>query len=198
MAFARGFKIYANQIAESVWREMRLQMTARLDPLRLADWLDIPVWSLSSFDKVAPDLVKHFMTPSGRQRFSAFTVPDGERRAIVVNDSHAQVRQASSITHEVAHALLRHPHSPVLSEDEERNWDGDIESEAGFLGYALLIPFPKAIQLAKSGVADSEIATALRVSQSVVKYRLGATGARTIVARSRARYGRESVKRMRA
>jgi Zn-dependent peptidase ImmA (M78 family) len=118
MALRRGFKAAAKEIARQIRTELRLSITAPLNPWALAEHLGIPVVELSSMVGVVPNAVRYFSTDNPSE-FSAVTVFDGLRRAIVYNDSHARCRQCSDITHELSHGLLLHPPRPAL---DERGW----------------------------------------------------------------------------
>jgi Zn-dependent peptidase ImmA (M78 family) len=50
--------------------------------------------------------------------FSAVTVFRESRRVIIVNEAHSEVRQASSLTHELAHLLL--PWKRYLAPEADR------------------------------------------------------------------------------
>lgn len=184
MAYRHGFKSEANAIAREVREELGLRMLDRLDPLILADHLDIPVIGLSEVESEAPAAVEHL----GRiepEAFSAVTVFHGTRRTIVHNDFHSAGRQASDVTHELAHALLLHPPTPALDDRGCRFWNRDIEDEADWLAGALLITEDAALSIARQGTSVAEAAQRFGVSGRMVQYRLNVTGARKRVARAR-------------
>ena len=135
MAFQRGFKSWANKIASETRAELKLGPHDRLDPRLLAGELAIPVTNLSDLRGEAP-AVSHLLTV-GKAVFSAVTVFDGTRRAIVHNDSHAPVRQNSNISHELGHGLLAHPPTPAMDDTGCRIWNADIEDEATWLAGCL-------------------------------------------------------------
>src|SRR5438046_2944464 len=107
MAYRRGFKSEANAIAHEVRSELGLRALDRLDPVRLADYLQVPVIALSGLARDAPFATRHFGEVEVGA-FSAATVFSGPRRTIVHNDAHSNGRQASNLTHELGHALLLH------------------------------------------------------------------------------------------
>lgn len=116
----------------------------------------------------------HFLR-GGRDSFSAVTVSRGIRRAIVHNDAHAPVRQRSNLTHEIAHALLGHTATPVLTEAGHRNFDQGIEAEANFLGGALLITNEAAMHILANQLPNAD--QVYGVSKAMLNYRLGVSGA---------------------
>lgn len=109
----RGFPTEANWIASDVRAELGLEPEDRLDPLTLADALDIPVTRMSELRREAPRVVAYFGGPQ-QGAFSAMTLFCGRRRTIIHNDAHSPARQVSNITHELSHGLLLHPRTPPL------------------------------------------------------------------------------------
>jgi hypothetical protein len=86
MALRRGFKTEAASTAGEVRAELGLGPLDRLDPLELADWLDIPVVPLSELaDRQGP--IRHLLDGEP-EAFSTVTVFRGVERTIVHNDAH--------------------------------------------------------------------------------------------------------------
>ena len=183
MAFQRGFKTWAKQVSEGTRGELGLGPLDRLDPRVLADHLAIPVVDLSSLRDAAPS-VNHLTTVEP-EVFSAVTVFDGSRRAIVHNDSHHPVRQASNLGHELGHGLLGHPPTPAMDDTGCRIWNQDIEDEATWLSGCLLVTESAALAIARGRWTPDEAAVHFGVSTAMINYRLNATGARTRVSRTR-------------
>lgn len=192
MAFRRGFKSEANTIAKEIRAELGLSLLAPLDPWALAAHLDIPVITLSSMAESAPHAVHYFSTVSTGE-FSAVTVFDGTKRMIVHNDSHARGRQANDIAHEVSHGLLLHPPKVALSANGCRNLNDAMEKEADWLASVLLIPEEAALNIVKRDLSLDDAAALYGVSQQLVRWRLGATGAKTRVTRTREFYKRSRI-----
>lgn len=185
MAFWRGFKSHANEIATSTRAELGLGAFDRLDVLRLAAHLAIPVATLTDLASDAPE-VRHLIEVE-REVFSAVTVFDGRRRMIVHNDGHAPSRQNSNLAHEISHGLLQHDPTPPLDDIGCRIWNQDIEDEAGYLAGCLLVPEPAALAIARGRWTPLGAARHFAVSTEMVEYRLNVTGARRRVARSKVR-----------
>jgi len=147
MGYRHGFKTEAHDLALELRAKLGVKSLDRRDPLALAALLDIPVWSLSQFvdehRKVAP-----LMTTESKG-FSAVTVFDGRRRTIVHSDGHAPGRQNNNVTHELSHGLLLHPPTPALDDVGCRNWNQDIEDEAGWLAGELLVTPEAAMAVAR-------------------------------------------------
>lgn len=174
---ARGFKSQAEVLSEETRAELGLSVFDRLDPLRLAAHLEIPVWPLSGFvgqASMRPEDVSVLMDPD-TSPLSAVTVFDGTRRVIVHNDNHTAGRQASNLCHELAHGLLLHPATPALSERGLRNWDQTIEDEATYLGATLLIPGKAARGATTLGMQPAEVARRYGCSVELAIWRLSTT-----------------------
>ncbi|KTR95831.1 hypothetical protein NS220_04555 [Microbacterium testaceum] len=185
MAFQRGFKTWAKQIAADTRGELGLSLFDRLDPYRLAESLAIPVIRLSDLVDDAPE-VAHLITEEP-EAFSAVTVFEGRKRVIVHNDGHARVRINSDICHEISHGLLGHPPTPALDDSGCRVWNQDIEDEASWLSGCLLVPEEAAMAIARGRWTVETAARRFDVSAPMINFRLNATGARVRVARERRR-----------
>ncbi len=184
MALRSGFKSEAHAIAAEVRRDIGVGPVSRLDPWHLARHLEVPVHCLSEFRPEARKAVLCLGSVESGS-FSAMTVFDGPKRLIVHNDAHAATRQASNVTHELAHAILLHPAMPALDARGCRNWDQDIEDEANFLAGALLVTPEAAFAVAKSHIDLVEAASNFGISPSMMRYRINVTGARKRVERMR-------------
>jgi Zn-dependent peptidase ImmA (M78 family) len=187
VSLRRGFKKEANKIALEIRAELGLGPRAPLDPWKLAQLLLIPVIPLSSLARDAPEAFVR-LTGIANSAFSAVTVFVGTRRGIVYNDAHTPGRQASDIAHELAHALLLHPPRASVNSGT-RDWNAEEEGEAAWLSGALLISDEAAIRIAKAAQPTALAATEYGVSEQMVIFRLGVTGARVRVERSK-RYSR--------
>lgn len=184
MALRRGFKTEATSTAGEVRTELGLSPVDRLDPLDLANWLDIPVISLSELaDRHSP--IRHLLDVEPKA-FSAVTVFRGIERTIVHNDAHSAGRQNSNLAHELAHGLLMHPPTPALDDRGCREWNQDIEDEAGWLAGCLLVTEDAALKIARGHWTKEYAADQLGASLPMIQFRLNATGAFKRVARARA------------
>jgi hypothetical protein len=174
--FRHGFKAEAERISVSLREELGLRPEDRLDCLKLAAHLGIPVLSLR-------DLIKHGarigsvnqLLASGAE-FSALTVCEGTRKIIVFNPSQPKGRKANSLGHEIAHVLLEHPASPALDATGCRRWDGTLEAEADWLGGALLVPREGALLWMMNHGNLAEGAVHFGVSQQLFTWRVNNTG----------------------
>ena len=180
----RGFKTEASAIAREVRAELTLPCTSRLDVWQLAEHLDIPVITLSSFHAQAPNAARLFLN-GGRGMFSGVTVFRGPRRTIVFNDAHAPGRQANDVGHELSHGLLLHTPTAAIDGRGCRVWDRDAEAEANWLSGALLVPEEAALQIVRRGWSMSEAAARYGVTPKMIQYRINVTAARRRVQRMR-------------
>jgi Zn-dependent peptidase ImmA (M78 family) len=122
-----------------------------------------------------------------RGALSAVTVFWGTARAIVNNDAHLPARQASNLTHELAHGLLLHPPAPALDQRGCRLWNQDIEDEADWLGGTLLIPGPAARAAARRHLTHEQVADKFGCSIEMARWRMNMTGALRMLASARGR-----------
>ena len=176
MALRRGFKSEAAALAREVRSELGLGPCDRLDPILLARHLEIPVVPLSAFSGTVPG-ARHFLSID-RQAFSALTVFDGHRRMIVHNDAHYEARQNSNLAHELAHPLLFHEPFPALdSLTGCRHWNDTNEQEANWLSGELLLTSEMALTVARGHLTKEAALEQFGVSESMLRWRLNATGA---------------------
>lgn len=181
----RGFLTYIKAVATDLRTELGLSQFEKVDPHKACELLEIPVVRLNSLVLRSP--VRDYFAGQGSARFSAATGFEGSRRFIIVNDSHHPNRQVSSLAHELGHALLRHPPTPILTGDGYRNWDGEIEEQAAFFSGVFLVPDEACRWILKQGINRIEAARLFGVSQGMLDYRLKKSGALLIQRRQRAR-----------
>lgn len=183
--FRYGFKKEAELIAEEVRKELELELTDRLDPIKLANYLAIPVIDLTALraSGVKEKSLRRFLHEEPGD-FSAMTIFRGTARLIVVNPQHPDGRRANSICHELSHVLLEHDPYAAVSSGGSRVWSDECESQADWLGGALLVPRQAALESAQLGIKDVDAATHFGVSIELMRWRLNATGARKQAERS--------------
>ncbi len=182
MTLRRGFKTEANATARDVRLELGLRPYDRLDPWRLAEYLEIPIVGLSDYVNDAPIAVTHFGKVDSAA-FSAVTVFRGHARLVVHNDSHAPGRQRSNLAHELSHGLLLHPPAPPLDANGCRDWDRELEEEADWLAGALLVSEEAALLAARQGRTDEQVAAIYEISVRMARYRMNVTAARRRISR---------------
>jgi Zn-dependent peptidase ImmA (M78 family) len=182
VAFQRGFKKAAAELATETRAELGLRPFEPLDPYALAEHLAIRIINLSSLEIEAP-AVRHLLTVEP-EVFSAVTVFNGPRRMIVHNDGHSLARQHSNLCHELSHGLLLHPPTPAMDDSGCRVWSQDIEDEAGWLASCLLVTEQAALATARGRWTLPEAASRLGVSEAMMRFRINKTGAAVRVRRA--------------
>ncbi|MGN6243881.1 MAG: ImmA/IrrE family metallo-endopeptidase [Motilibacteraceae bacterium] len=179
----------SKRLALEVRAELGVGPFGPLDPTLLAKEYGIPVLQISDISGCPAETVARLAEP-GNAWFSAALVPCGTGMFIVENDAHAPARRTASLAHEMAHVLWEHKFTAVLvNGDGCRAADPAIEDEADRLGGELLIPFKAALTAARRGWSDEDVAAHYEVSVPYAKMRMNRSGARTIIARERARRG---------
>lgn len=180
-----GYQTYIKRVALGLRDELGLSPFVAISALRVCEHLGIPVFDMTSISE-APLALAHF-TGVASAKFSAVTGFVGTSRFIIVNDAHHPHRQASSLAHELGHALLQHPPAPVLTGDGVRSFDGETEEQAAFFAGALLLPDEACRMILKRKMSSWEASRVFGVSESMVDYRLNKSGARVISRRQKAR-----------
>ena len=174
-ALRHGFGAAANRISLGLRVQLGLSNFDPLDPRVFFDRREIPVFPLSMYRDLCPGSVGH-IAPSGD--FSAVLLhPEPGSWFVVHNDFHAPGRQASDLSHELAHFLLAHPGEQVCFGDSGRRVNSLVELEAAYLGGCILIPNEAAHRLAALRVNRSDAAEQYGVSEAMVEYRLRVSGA---------------------
>jgi Zn-dependent peptidase ImmA (M78 family) len=122
----------------------------------------------------------------GVDYFSAVTIFPNDRRVIIHNDAHDEVRQNANLAHEISHAVLQHPPMEPFTEAGIRNVNRDFEDEASWMGPALLVSEEAALSIARRGISLPQAAAEYRVSTQLMRMRLAVTKAHFRVNRYRA------------
>jgi Zn-dependent peptidase ImmA (M78 family) len=121
--------------------------------------------------------VAYFLSQKGLWEFSGGTFSLGEKRMIIINDGHTKKRQASDLSHELGHCILKHEPGSQITELGLRRYDALQEEEANWLGPALLISVEAALSIARRGLSIAEASDVYSVTEQVVQMRLNLTGA---------------------
>ena len=172
------FKARAERLALKVRAELGLGTHDRLDPKLLAVHLKTRVVGLSLLiaHGASRDSVLHSHT-DGQSDFSAVTVFRDSRRLIIVNEAHSEVRQASSLAHELSHLLLKHPPHHAVADNGCRLAFAEVEREADYLGSVLLVPRDAVLLVARQGLSLQEAAARFGVSEHMMRWRFNDTHA---------------------
>ena len=173
----RGFKSNAEDIAMEIRAELNLDTNDGLDVLKLAEYLAIPIFTITQITRLVPrNSFAHYFSAVDTDSFSAVTVFHGYKRFIVHNENHHPNRQASNLAHEISHSLLEHSPTPIAGRDGRRYWNGEVEEEANWLGAALLVPRAGALKMVKANRTLAQIAVHFGVSESLCQWRIRQSG----------------------
>jgi Zn-dependent peptidase ImmA (M78 family) len=175
MPLYRGFKTYASAVAMEFRQELNLAVLDPFDPLVAAQFLGIEVITFSDLrGECDPRAISRLRS---RSTVSAFTFFVGNARIIVHNDRHSPARARSDLSHELSHALLRHPPHIALDERGCRLVHRDYEDEAAWLSSILLLPDAAAIAMVRSQMDHTDAAARYGVSMRMLQFRLNMSGA---------------------
>lgn len=154
---------------------------APLDPWAYATHLRVLVIDFAELSLPADAVRRLLHTDS--DSWSGMTIREANTTAIVVNPSHAVVRQRSTLTHELSHFVLRHQPARVdvsptgmllLSEYSDTD-----EAEADWLAAAMLLPRDALMHYRRRGHSVAAIAQTFGTSEQLCEWRLRMTGVDT-------------------
>lgn len=180
--YERGFKTWSENYSVDSRKNLGLDASAPLDPIQLAGYLGIRVWTPNDVPGLSDEALSVLLRNDGKTAscWSAVTIVLGCKIVIVLNSSHSRARQASDLTHELAHRIRGHTASEVaVSEDGLMlldDYDKTQEAEADWLASCLLLPRAALVQIRRRGIDDSAAATEYGVSLRMLQYRLSMTG----------------------
>ncbi len=179
MNLRHGFKSEAEYYARELRRDLKLSPKAPLCPWKLAFHLEITAHPLSKFRSLLEKEIAYLLT-KGAATFSAVTMFGGLHgtvRTIIYNDGNAKTRQAADLSHELSHAILGHPPTSLFDDDPVH------DAEAKWMGPCLLVPKEAALDILKRNLQIDVAAEEYGVSSALMKMRLQASGAMTILKR---------------
>ncbi|GAA4907640.1 ImmA/IrrE family metallo-endopeptidase [Streptomonospora salina] len=193
MAASKFTKAYAKRIAEEERAELGYDLFQPLDPYLLAEHHGIHVFTLTDLASEGGVIQEAhaYFTNTRPAAFSGALLPIGTGHAIVVNSAHPAVRLRSTVAHELAHVLLEHEFTTTLHLSGRcRQSDSAQEDQAAELSGELLIPRDAAVRSALKQHDNDWVASTFEVSIEFARWRMNATGARTVAARARAKAAR--------
>lgn len=177
--FARGFKTWCEEFSVQVRRELGLAPTASLDPLTLAESLEVEIWTPSQLPELPQDVCERLLA-SHSDHWSASTISHGRRHVVIYNPSHSPARQRSDLTHELAHILLDHNPTQVFISPPSgyalRTHDKDQEAEANWLAGCLLLPRTALLNIRRNIMDDKKACQFYGVSSDLLRYRFNVSG----------------------
>ena len=170
----RGFGAAANRIARGLRIQENLSVTDPLDPKTILKKRGIEVTGLKEYKNTCPNEVDQLTASND---FSAMLLSGDNPQIVVHNDSHSPGRQASNLSHELAHHLLNHPGNKICSGNLGQKTNSKAEAEASYLGGCILIPNEAARRIAVLQTDRAEAADQYGVSEEMIEYRLRMSGA---------------------
>ena len=180
--FERGFKTWCERYAAQKRAELGLKPSDPLDPLRLAEHLQIKVWKPENIPGMSADLLEVLLRNDGvtPSCWSAVTLVENGKCVVILNSSHSPGRQASDLMHELAHRIRQHQTREIeISESGlmlVRDYDKAQEEEADWLSGCLLLPREALVSIKRRRLELADAATTFGVSQRMLTYRLAKTG----------------------
>lgn len=172
--FRHGFKAESEAYAEEFRLNLGLKAHEPLCPKKLAEFLNIPVFGVSTNKSLGADIVAHWKG-LGSGKFSGLILQHGTFKEIHHNDFHHPRRQNSNIAHELAHIILGHDLKVPLNDNGERQYEPGVEDEAKWLGATLLLPKAATYYIVKNDMPRLKIETDYGVSYELFRYRVQVT-----------------------
>ena len=120
--FQRGFKAWCERYSVDKRTELGVESHAPLNSNKLAESLGIKVCTPQDIKSLSQKSLEVLLFNDGKTAscWSAVTLVVANKTLIILNSSHTAGRQASDLTHELAHRILEHKtHEMSVS---FRNW----------------------------------------------------------------------------
>jgi Zn-dependent peptidase ImmA (M78 family) len=178
-----GFKTRAEKLALNYRKDLQLMPKDPLCGFKLAEHLNIEVYTAPNFIKDTALLKNILGTTKKDSGWSALTMLTEKGNKIIIhNHLHAPPRQQSNLMHELAHIICEH--RPIESKSNDhlsllmRQYNPQHEEEAAYLGSALQIPREGLLWALKEKMKKSDIAMHFKASEQMVTFRINSTGVR--------------------
>jgi Zn-dependent peptidase ImmA (M78 family) len=186
--FKRGFKTWCDQTSEAVRRQRGMQLWEPLNARVIAEDLSARIVTPQDLPQLAQDTAQRLISEYA-DIWSAITI-SSVPPLIVLNPAHSSPRQNSDLMHEVAHLLLEHVPSTVYINPKTkialRYHDVEQEEQANWLAACLLLPRAALLKIKQSRWPDAVTCERYLVSQSMLRFRMNASGVNIQYARRRA------------
>jgi hypothetical protein len=180
--FERGFKTWCEKYSSDVRKKLGVRKDAPLHTHALAKHLGVRVWTPHDVPGLSSESLEVLLRNDGKTPscWSAVTIVVSSKVVVVLNSSHSAARQASDLTHELAHRIRGHKAREVsLSEDGIMllsSYDKHEEEEADWLSGCLLLPREALVLIRRQQFDDADAANAYGVSARMLNYRMATTG----------------------
>lgn len=186
----RGFKSWAERTATNFREEVGINSGEPLNPKGIASYLGISLWTPEEVPDIPEEVVVQLLEKDPWSWSGVSLQVDGQR-IIIYNPRKSEGRQASDITHELAHFILEHdPATLIVSPSLDfamRSFDAKQEDEANWLAWCLLLPREELLHAAGCGFSTERIAEQYGVTKTLVDFRLKKTGVLAQLRSKRAR-----------
>ena len=161
-----------------------------MDPVDPWDYADLLGVVVLSFDELGLDAAHvERLLKLDPESWSGLTLKEGGRHFVVVNPSHAHVRQVSTMMHEIAHIALDHlPKQVDISAAGLMllsDYPAEQEEEADWLAASILLPRETLFHYRRLGWSTGQICAHFGVSTQLCEWRLRMTGVDVQMRRSK-------------
>ena len=180
--FERGFKTWCEKYSAEVRVDLGIAKDAPLNARALAARLGVRVWTPNDVLGLSSDTLNVLLRNDGKTPscWSAVTLVVGAKVVVILNASHSLARQASDLTHELAHRIRGHQAQEVsVTEDGLMllsSYEKQQEEEADWLSGCLLLPREALLSIRRRGIAVTDAASQYGVSMKMLTYRNAMTG----------------------
>jgi Zn-dependent peptidase ImmA (M78 family) len=167
----RGFKAFAEGMAEKIRSEMGLHPSDPIDAVKIALHLGAQVRSAEELTSLAKLRQLEHVQPGA---FSACTFSIAGEHVVVYSPLASLGRRQSDIAHEASHIALGHTMKSIqtIAGLSFYTCDTDEEQEANWLAGCLLLPRRLLYLAARRGLDADAIAKKYHVSESMAAFRL--------------------------
>ncbi|HUW98183.1 MAG TPA: ImmA/IrrE family metallo-endopeptidase [Acidiferrobacter sp.] len=162
--------------------ELGLRASDPLDPFLLARKLGVTVWTPHDVPGLSAGARNTLLRDDGQTPscWSAVTLVMENQALVILNSSHSRPRQASDLTHELAHRIRGHEAQEVDVSAEGlmllKSYEKLQEEEADWLSGCLLLPREALISIKKRRLDPASAANEFGVSVRMFNYRMTMTG----------------------
>ena len=175
----RGFKAWCERTSIEYRQSFGLDGSPRFEPDRLANDLGVTLLQPEELPDI-PQASLHQLLVEDPNSWSAVTVEANSHTITVINSTHSEVRQRSSLCHELSHIILNHKPGRVdLSKEGHillHSYDKSQEEEANWLSGTLLVPRELLSREYFKNPSEAELADRFGVSHDLLTWRLRMTG----------------------
>lgn len=175
----RGYKAWCEEVSADYHNQLGLNIDDPLDPFELAKHINLKVWHPKDIPNLSKQCLEQ-LTINDIDNWSAVTIKVNGINLTILNSSHPDTRQRSSLAHEISHIVLNHKPSRVdLSEQGYlllNTFNQDQEDEADWLSASLLVPREGLLKKYKRQQNTKSLARHFGVSEKLLNWRLRMTG----------------------